>query len=1453
MKNIRLLFILAIGFIPVCLWAKPVSPETAKQVAEAQVRSQIQFRSAQIPELNLVYVETTGSKTIGAPSDVVYYVFNAGNQGFVIVSGDDIAVPVLGYSDEGAYDPENLPPNFVYYLGCLADEINWAITNNLPQSEKAKEQWEALLSGTVATLRAATSVSPMLDIEGIKWNQGAPYNNECPLDGTSRSVTGCAATAMAQIMRYHKYPAKGNGIIPEYFAAKLGVNIGPVNIDNHYYIWENMLPQYSSPTSGTTEQRAAVAYLMYHCGASAQMNYSAAESGATTRNIGIGLLNHFDYDQSMLLKRRAFYLNSDWENLLLEEINNGRPVYYAGYNTYNGSTSGHAFVCDGYNDSGEFHFNWGWGGLYNGYFITTVLNPGTGGIGSGPGTYNEDQEIFINYKPNEGGKRGYEITSGSSPLFTSNKTQVNTLETFSVNASIFNNSLFSFSGIFGIALYTQTNQFVEVIATANISNLQPNYGYSSYPFSNSRVSSTVPSGDYVIKPIAISEFGDTIPVMFPPGSGSLPLKVIVPVTGVALDKTELGLGIGGSAQLTPIFTPAYPTNTSVTWLSSNTAIATVMNGLVTAVSKGQATITVKTDEGGYTATCIINVRDPAVITLNPVSGSISGDLHLYETSSGSGVVLPEAIPCHSDWTFAGWSKTPINTPTELADENTVSAGLIPAGLFVSAEETTTLYAVYKKYEDRGKKEKLALFADFNSGLPSGWQAPTTYYPSGGIGGSACRTFVNVGDVIVTPYINDPSRITFFVRRINYYDGTIIFSVQICKRDDDVWQTICTYPSNEIPLSWSSTPHECNFSLLNLTGEYRIRFILDNIGEGYSTNLGLDDVTIYNTFNDEGNTFTSIIEDCMPATIAWQGGTDTDWGNFLNWPGGRVPADQDIVTIPSNPINYFPILDEPIEVAEIHFAPGAQIGGQSNLTAKAFVSYDLSDNKRERWNMLSIPLGQVVPGDFVFGGYPTTWVRTFTTYTDGALTKGGWVTASGGSTAFSAGDGFVLWLNKDGENEPNKGLKRLNGILELPYFQNFEESSDDYSFYHDVNIAHTYNSGTGTGIGTSTFNNFTYNGSEYERGPQNYNVIRNSTAFEIAKGNVSKTPEFADGSFALMGNPFMAALDFDEFCKDPANSGTIKDIYHIWIDNAYKSYSSTYGYLGTDENLQLTKDIAPLQGFIVEKIEESPYPSPQFRYTEAPPELTFKDSWAKVNNDAVLRSSANAGNRLDIIARNPEAGVRTLIAQAEGGQDEFGNLDARKIINEISKVPEIYTLKPYQGNSVAVSINVINNGDLLIPVGLATSYSGNITLTFSGMESYSAAISLIDAETNRTIDLTGLASYEYAFNYTPKTINGEATVCEDRFFIRISKSATGLIETIVGKVNVFESNGLIRIVSGTANPVKEVSVFDLQGMLLYKEVALNAISHTVNKSFPAGAYIVKVVSEKNTENVKLIKR
>jgi len=1204
MMNFKFALFLLISFLPNWLVAKQVSPETAKQVAKTQIQSNNQLRSAQ--ELNLIFTKTADNKTVNAPAkvsgntssqvnsasaNVLYYVFSAGEKGFVIVAGDDIAKPVLGYSDTGTYDPNNLPPNFVYYMDdCLAKEIEQAIAQGITQDEKTKEQWDNYLTGNTATFRTTAAVAPLLGPDGnpnsIAWNQTLPYNYNCPTSGGSKTVTGCVATAMAQVLMYHQYPAKGNGTIATYSTSTLKISIPSKNLSNETFEWSSMLPQYPNTYSGSAAE-IAVAALMYDCGISVKMDYntSSVGSGASLRTSGSALLNNFSYSQSLTYKQRTYYSDDEWNSIVKEQIENGQPVLYGGQDT--GGRGGHAFVCDGDDDSGHFHFNWGWSGIANGYYALNALNPNTQ-----PYKFNNGQEIVINIIPSVGGTVNYEMilgpaSSSGTPIpmnFSSTKRYVDKGEQFNVTANTYLNMGYTpITGTMGIALYNNLNdeadQYIQpVIAQSSQYTLSSGSGYMQ-SFNNRSVS--VPPGNYFIKPIVITA-SDVIPVHT---SVDLPLTV----RGVTLDKTTLEMEVGDKVQLTPSIFIEPPAPNAI-WSSSNTDIATVdRNGLITAKAGGTATIKA-TLSTSYEAICTVTVNGP----------------------------------------------------------------------------------------------------------------PAT-----------------------------------------------------------------------APLTWL------------------------------------------------GNT--------------------SDWNVSTNWSAGRTPTPSDTVIIAADAPN-FPDLQNDVAVAAIRFEPGAQIGHQSRLTGKAFVQYDL--NNRDKWLMLSMPLGEAYPDDFTFGGYPQTRVCAFSSEENGTIANGSWSAFQNSQNPFKRGDGFVVKLNRDDEDgyptNPDKGLKLLNGIRELPFFQHHAEGSPDSVFYSKVHQAHDYSIVDGKGV--STFYNIMDNGDGYVRNENDsYSVPRSESAYQlVGTEDVSKTLNFGTGHFALTGNPYMAVLDLDRLYRN--NSDVINGNYYIWTDAGYESYSSSlgdsFGVIGTD---LMNNYIAPLQGFLVEKSGAI-----------SSGKLVFNETMTTIKQDIQLYSSTN-DETIMIDAQNPVAGVRAIIAKRDGGQEEFGNMDARKIINSISDVPEIYTLKPYNDGLIAAGVNVIHSNDLLIPVGLATSYAGNITLSFSGMDSYYTRISFIDTETSTEINLTGLSSYEYRANYTPSQTDGVTVPCENRFFIRISNTFTGLPETFAEKVNVYESNGQIQVISATSNPIKEVAVYNLQGVLIYKESSINAISHTINRHLPAGAYIVKVVSEKNTDNVKLLMR
>jgi len=534
MKTLYTILLVTVSFFPAWLQAKQVSRETAQQVAEMQVRSHNQLRSDQTPVLNLIHTETIESKATNAilksgaitSTDVIYYVYNVEGNGFVIVSGDDIAAPILGYSDSGAYDPNNLPPNFVYYMNCLAQEIKEGIANNIPQSDETKAQWDAYLTGN--SLETAASSTPLLDIEGIKWGQSAPYNGKCPYypkNLTTQTVTGCVATAMAQIMRYYKYPNQGKGIVGPYTSYNINstdsIPIPSKNLSQFTYNWSIMTPTY--PTAVYNENdpaQKAVALLMYDCGISAYTQYDIPTngSGATDWDAGYALINNFNYSKGMTFKQRMFYSNAQWDALLKTEIDAGRPVFYAGTDT--NKKTGHAFVCDGYDSSNKFHFNWGWNGALQGTnLLTTAINV------SGS-QYNSSQEILAGIS-NISGATNYEIVldggDASYPMiFTFSKSQVinNSIDTFTVNANYYFNIGFNpLKGYPGVALYNQTNHLVRILSITTtsynltITDSNGNLSGNGFSFKNIKIPSSVSPGNYFIKPIVINSVSnDTIPV-----------------------------------------------------------------------------------------------------------------------------------------------------------------------------------------------------------------------------------------------------------------------------------------------------------------------------------------------------------------------------------------------------------------------------------------------------------------------------------------------------------------------------------------------------------------------------------------------------------------------------------------------------------------------------------------------------------------------------------------------------------------------------------------------------------------------------------------------------------------------------------------------------------------------------------------------------------------------------
>ncbi len=299
---------------------------------------------------------------------ILYYIFNF-ESGFIITSADTRLPSILGYSFNGCFDEKNLPSNFKWWL----NEYSREISSFLPS---APESFSNMRS------HAKVSRPEILPMIKTKWNQDAPYNNECPTVSGYKSVTGCVATAVAQLMKYWEWPLRPTGS-----------NAGVI-FNGTVYDWKNMIDEYRM-NDYTSTQANAVAKLMRQVGAAVNMQYSPYGSGAYDVDVQIAMPKYFDYNQGMFFHWKDYTPLKEWINIVYSELAAGRPIYYTG----SSDEGGHAFVCDGYDKNDYFHFNWGWGGYQDGYFLLTALNPAAGGAGSYEGGYNRSQAILTGFMP----------------------------------------------------------------------------------------------------------------------------------------------------------------------------------------------------------------------------------------------------------------------------------------------------------------------------------------------------------------------------------------------------------------------------------------------------------------------------------------------------------------------------------------------------------------------------------------------------------------------------------------------------------------------------------------------------------------------------------------------------------------------------------------------------------------------------------------------------------------------------------------------------------------------------------------------------------------------------------------------------------------------------------------------------------------------------------------------
>ena len=354
MKKYWLLFswaLLSVGLLN----ARPVDVERAKAVGQMFMGNHLQTRSEAL-DLQLAYTATTSR------DEACFYVFNIGNEGFVIVSADDRFRPIVGYSDEGSFATENRSPELDYYLGNL---IKTRTSRNVVLFEDTEAEWQSVMrNGKLISRNGGRGVDYICT---TKWNQDSPYNLYSPEANGGpggRCYAGCVATAMSQVMKRWNKPTQGSGSHSYYC---YGYGQQTANYGATTYDWDNMPDRLGGASQ---EEIEAVALLMYHCAVAVDMMFSPNGSGAYSWDVPYAIRKYFSYSNQAKLRDRDDYSLFEWQDMLKASFDIGWPVYYSGYS----ESGGHAFVCDGYDDNDLFHFNWGWGGSSDGWFVIDEID-----------------------------------------------------------------------------------------------------------------------------------------------------------------------------------------------------------------------------------------------------------------------------------------------------------------------------------------------------------------------------------------------------------------------------------------------------------------------------------------------------------------------------------------------------------------------------------------------------------------------------------------------------------------------------------------------------------------------------------------------------------------------------------------------------------------------------------------------------------------------------------------------------------------------------------------------------------------------------------------------------------------------------------------------------------------------------------------------------------------------
>ena len=367
----KLYFLIAILLLAFTLSSEAgkISEDQARKAAVSVMyeRSNLFGQPMTVPEIKVISVHVESVN-----NEPVYYVFQF-ERGFAIIAADDRHDPVIGYALRGVFKWEDAPESYRNFMKSYANQITFIRENNIEAPAEITGRWTELLSDDFAALAAQRDLRDVEPLVDNLWNQDNPYNVMCPEDPAGpggRTYVGCVATAMSMIMYYYRYPETGTGQHC-YIPGNLSYGQQCADYANTQYQWNGM------KNTIDNKNPFPIGEIQYHCAVSVNMNFSPNGSGSHSYLVPGALNQYFRYNNAQYLEK-SNYQHATWINMLKDEIDLGRPLYYSGYDATTGG--GHAFVCDGYQGD-NFHFNFGWSGYSNGFYSLYSV----GGYSNGQG------------------------------------------------------------------------------------------------------------------------------------------------------------------------------------------------------------------------------------------------------------------------------------------------------------------------------------------------------------------------------------------------------------------------------------------------------------------------------------------------------------------------------------------------------------------------------------------------------------------------------------------------------------------------------------------------------------------------------------------------------------------------------------------------------------------------------------------------------------------------------------------------------------------------------------------------------------------------------------------------------------------------------------------------------------------------------------------------------------